>query len=143
MAKASNKTVPSDLSVTHYLESIADESRRRDCRQIHDLMKKVTGRTPRMWGTSMVGFGSYHYIYESGREGDMLATGFSNRKNAITLYIMGGFDRYEELMQQLGPHKTGKSCLYIKSLSDVDIDILSELISESLKAVKKKYTITD
>lgn len=143
MAKANNKTIPVDLPVQEYLDAIEDSSRKKDCIRIHDLMKEVSGKEPKIWGHSMVGFGSYHYKYDSGREGDMLAVGFSNRKQAITLYIMGGFDRHGELMNKLGPHKTGKSCLYIKRLSDVDIDILSELISESLKAVERKYTIGD
>lgn len=138
-----NKTTPNKLSVIDYLDAIEHPQRKEDCWAIHDLMKKITGKTPRMWGTSMVGFGSYHYKYESGREGNMLATGFSNRKQAITMYIMGGFKKHAELLTKVGPHKTGKSCFYIKKLADMDIDVLSILISESLKAVEKKYTISD
>tara|TARA_R110000868_G_scaffold383578_7_gene650683 strand:+ start:35542 stop:35967 length:426 start_codon:yes stop_codon:yes gene_type:complete len=138
-----NKTKPTKLSVGDYLNAIDNPQRKEDCWAIHDLMKKITGKTPRMWGTSMVGFGSYHYKYESGREGDMFVTGFSNRKNAITMYIMGGFKKHGDLLEKVGPHKTGKSCFYIKRLSDMDIDVLSILISESIKAVEKKYTITD
>lgn len=140
---AENKTVPTELSVQDYLEAIEHPQRKADCIAICDLMKKLTGRKPRMWGKTIVGFGSYHYKYESGREGNMLATGFSNRKQAITLYIMGGFKRHEELLSKIGPYKNGKSCFYIKRLSDMDIDMLSALILESLKAVEKKYTITD
>ncbi|MFV1883739.1 MAG: DUF1801 domain-containing protein [Balneola sp.] len=138
-----NKTLPTELSVSDYLNSIEDARRKEDCWYIHDLMKKITGKEAKMWGTSMIGFGSYHYKYESGREGIMLSTGFSNRKNAITMYIMDGFKKHEELLKKIGTHKTGKSCFYIKQLSDIDIDILSLVISESLKAVEKKYTIVD
>ena len=105
-----NKTIATALSVNDYLNTIDNPQRKEDCWAIHDLMKKVTGKEPRMWGTTIVGFGSYHYKYDSGREGDMLATGFSNRKQAITMYIMGGFKNHEELLSKVGPHKTGKSC---------------------------------
>lgn len=138
-----NKTVPSELSVSDYLNAIENPQRKKDCETILELMRKISGKKPRMWGTSIIGFGTYQYKYESGREGIMLTTGFSNRKQAITLYIMDGFKRNKELLEKIGPHKTGKSCFYIKRLSDIDIDILSLVISESLKAVEKKYTIID
>ncbi len=138
-----NKTVPTELSVSEYLNSIEHPQRKQDCWDIHDLMKKITGKESKMWGHSIVGFGTYHYKYESGREGIMLTTGFSNRKQAITLYIMDGFKRHKELLEKIGPHKRGKSCFYIKKLSDIDIEVLSFVISESLKAVEKKYTIID
>ncbi len=121
MAKANNKTVPTELSVEEYLNNIEDAQRKEDCRKIHDMMKEITGRKPKMWGKTIVGFGTYHYKYESGREGDMLMTGFSNRKQSITLYILGGLKKRAEQLERLGPHKTGKSCLYIKRLSDIDI----------------------
>lgn len=140
---AQNKTIPNALSVKDYLDAIDNAQRKEDCWAIHDLMKKITGKEPRMWGSSIVGFGKYHYKYESGREGNMLTVGFSNRKQAITLYIMGGFKKHDELLSKIGPHKTGKSCFYIKKLSDMDIDILSILIGESIKAVEKKYSILD
>lgn len=140
---AENKTVPTELSVEDYLNAIEHPQRKADCIAIHDLMKKLTGKKPRMWGKTMVGFGTYHYKYESGREGNMLAVGFSNRKQAITLYIMGGFTKHAELLSKIGPYKNGKSCFYIKKLSDMDIDVLSTLILESLKAVETKYTIID
>ncbi len=138
---AENKTVPTELSVDEYINAIEHPQRKEDCKAILELMKEISGREPVMWGHSIVGFGKYHYKYESGREGNMLATGFSNRKQAITLYIMGGFKRYKELLEKIGKFKTGKSCFYIKRLSDIDIDVLSALISESLKAVEEKYTI--
>ena len=140
---AENKTVPTNLSVDAYLDAIEDPGRREDCKVINELMKKITGKEPKMWGASIVGFGKYHYKYDSGREGDMLTAGFSNRKQAITIYIMGGFKRYEELLANIGKYKTGKACFYIKRLSDIDINILSELISGSLEAVAEKYTILE
>ena len=96
------------------------------------MMEEVTGEPAEMWGTSIVGFGSYHYRYASGREGDMMLTGFAPRKQALTLYIMGGHERYEELMAKLGKHRTGSSCVYINKLADVDLDVLRELIAESV-----------
>ncbi len=143
MAKAINKTVPTDLSVEEYLNAIDNPQRKEDCRKIHDLMKEITGREPKMWGKTMVGFGTYHYKYESGREGDMLMTGFSNRKQAITLYILGGLKNRAELLDKLGPYKTGKSCLYIKRLSDIDINVLTDMIREDFKHVEQKYEIID
>ena len=102
-------------------------------------MKRVTDERPKMWGTSIVGYGSYHYVYASGREGDFLVAGFSPRKQALTLYIMSGFSGHQALMKKLGKHKTGKSCLYIKKLDDVDLEVLEELISRSVSFVQKKY----
>ena len=101
-------------------------------------MKKITKEEPVMWGPSIIGFGSYHYKYESGREGDMCITGFSPRKQSLTLYIMPGFERYHDLMNKLGKYKTGKSCLYINKIEDVDLKVLKELISESVKFMKNK-----
>jgi hypothetical protein len=133
------KTKKSDQSVTAYLNAIEDPQRKEDCTRIHDLMADITGNNGCMWGDSIVGFGSYHYKYESGREGDWFITGYSNRKQQISLYIMAGFKQYDTLMEQLGKHKTGKSCLYIKRLSDIDIDILEELIRSSVNYMNKKY----
>lgn len=143
MAKSNNKTVPTKLSVSDYLNAIEEPQRKKDCKRIHDLMKEITNRKPKMWGTSIVGFGTYHYKYESGREGNMLMTGFSNRKQSITLYILGGLKKRAEQLEKLGPHKTGKSCLYIKKLSDVDIDVLTEMIKEDFNHVQDKYEIVD
>ena len=127
------KTRPEDASVDAFLESVADEKRREDARTVVAMMREVTGEEPRMWGPSMIGFGSYHYRYESGREGDWFLTGVSPRKGALTVYIMAGFDRYDELMARLGKHTTGRSCLYIKRLEDVDRDVLRELIDRSVR----------
>jgi hypothetical protein len=101
-------------------------------------MKKITKEEPKMWGPSIIGFGSYHYKYASGREGDFFLTGFSPRKQSLTLYIISGFKRYDELMKKLGKHKTGSSCLYINKLEDVDMKVLKTLITESVKYMKKK-----
>ncbi len=129
------KTKQNKASVTGFLRGIEDPQRRKDCRTVLELMKEVTGSRPRMWGDSIVGFGSYHYKYASGREGDWFVTGFSPRKANLTLYIMAGFSRYKELLAKLGKHKTGKSCLYIKSLADVDLAILRQLVEDSVAHV--------
>ena len=134
---AENKTTPNDQDVEQFLNSVDDERKRKDSFTILELMKQVTGIEPRMWGSSIVGFGSYHYKYESGREGDMILAGFSPRKQNLTLYNMSGFERYDDLIKQLGKHTTGKGCLYIKRLDDVDLPTLKSLIEESFKHVKQ------
>lgn len=133
------KTKPTANPVGDFLNGVADEQRRRDCFAVLEVMKTVTGAEPKIWGDSMVGFGSYHYKYASGREGDWFLTGFSPRKQNLTLYIMSGFEGYDELMQKLGKYKTGKSCLYVKKLDDVDLDVLKELIARSVAHVSKLY----
>ena len=138
---AENKTIQTGLSVDNYIGAIEHPQRKADCSALLELMRTLTGKEPKMWGNSIVGFGTYHYKYDSGREGTMLTTGFSNRKQAITLYIISGFSKYHELLRELGPHKHGKSCLYIKRLSDINHSVLEEMICESLKIVEKKYTI--
>jgi hypothetical protein len=134
---AEPKTTRTDASVDAFLEAIGDVRRREDCRTVIELMRRVTGDPPAMWGGSIIGFGSYHYRYASGREGDWPVTGLSPRKQALTLYIMAGFDRYEELMSRLGKFKTGKSCLYIKSLADIDMSVLEELVRASAEHVER------
>lgn len=129
MAQA--KTQKNDASVEAFLHSVDHDKRREDSFAVLELMREVTGLEPKMWGSSIVGFGEYHYKYESGREGDSFLTGFAPRKQALTLYIMSGFEHYEELMERLGKFKTGKCCLYIKKLEDVDRDVLRELIQRS------------
>ncbi len=140
---AENKTVPTGLSVDDYINAIEHPQRKEDCLALLELMKTLTGKEPKMWGTSMVGFGTYHYKYDSGREGDMLCTGFSNRTQAITIYMATGFEREKELLERVGKHKRSKACFYIKRLSDVDINVLSTLILESLKVVEEYYTIIE
>ncbi|MCB0633799.1 MAG: DUF1801 domain-containing protein [Saprospiraceae bacterium] len=139
MAKANLKTTQNENDVRAFLDAVEDDKRREDCLTVLNWMQKITGKEAKMWGTSIVGFDEYHYKYESGREGDMFKVGFSPRKQNLTLYIMPGFGRYEELMQQLGKYKTGKSCLYIKKLEDVDVEILQQLIEESYTYMTEKY----
>ncbi len=129
------KTKPTQASVAEFLDGVADEARRRDCLTLVDLMRRATGAEPTMWGPGIVGFGRYHYKYESGREGDWFLTGFSPRARDLTLYIMAGFSRYEALLARLGRHKTGKSCLYVKRLVDVDLSVLDELVKTSVAHV--------
>ena len=131
------KTKPTSESVNEFLGRL-DEKRRKDCMAVVKLMKSATGVRPKMWGSSIVGFGTYRYRYESGREGEWPVVGFSPRKSDLTLYIMPGFERFENLMKKLGKYKTGKSCLYIKRLTDVDVDVLKELITESVNAMSDK-----
>ena len=137
MAEA--KTKPTNESVKEFLNQISDEDRRADCVQVAKIMEEVTGEKPKMWGPSIVGFGTYHYKYASGREGDWPVTGFSPRKKDLTLYIMMGFDKHAELMEKLGKHSVSKSCLYIKRLSDIHIPTLKKLIRIGLKDLKE-YT---
>lgn len=131
------KTTKNDQDPLAFLQSVENEKRKADSLVVMQMMEEITGEKPVMWGPSIVGFGSYHYKYASGHEGDWMITGFSPRKQALTLYIMPGFDRYENLMSQLGKYKTGKSCLYINKLEDVDKNILHELIAHSVKHMKK------
>jgi len=134
-----NKTRPNTASVTSFLDSVEDEIQRWDSYTLVRVMKGITGEEPVMWGPSIVGFGSYHFKYDSGREGDMILTGFSPRKQNLSLYIMAGFTEYEALLQKLGKHKTGKSCLYIKRLSEINLDVLTELIKVSYNHYNHKY----
>ena len=130
---AETKTKPTSESVEGFLNKISDEERRADCFQVAQIMEELTGERPKMWGPSIVGFGSYHYKYASGREGDWPITGFSPRKKDLTLYLMMGFEKRGELMEKLGKHSHAKSCLYIKRLSDIHIPTLKKLIKASLK----------
>lgn len=134
-----NKTTENNASVFDFLNTIENQKKKEDSKRILDLMQEISGEQPKMWGGSIVGFGSYHYKYESGREGDFMRVGFSPRKANLTLYIMPGFERYPHLMAKLGKFKTGKSCLYIKKLEDVDEKILINLIKSSLQYMKEKY----
>ena len=133
------KTKKNDASVAAFLDKVENIKKRLDCYAILNLMKSVTGQEPKMWGESIVGFGSYHYKYASGHEGDMPLAGFSPRKNNLTIYIMPGFELYEALMAKLGKYKAGKSCLYIKSMNDVDPMVLRELVAESARFMQQLY----
>ena len=136
---AKMKTTPTDASVDAYIEAVEDAQKREDCRAVAAMMAEATGAPARMWGSSIVGFGSYHYRYESGREGDFMETGFAARKRALTLYVMAGFSEYGDLLAKLGKHKTGKSCLYVKRLADVDQDVLREMVERSVAWIRARY----
>ena len=136
---AENQTRPTQASVAAYLKAIEDEARRRDCEALARLMADATGQPAVMWGPGIVGFGSYHYKYESGREGDSCLVGFASRKGDISIYAMGDFPGRAELLARLGKHKTGKGCLYLRRLSDVDPEILSQMVIQSISAMKKKH----
>ena len=131
------KTQRNRSSVKAFLAGVADDRKRRDAMAVSEIMQDITGEEPAMWGTSMVGFGSYHYKYDSGQEGDWPLVGFSPRKDSLTLYIMPGFKEYGELLGKLGKHKTGVSCLYIKSLEDIHVPTLKTLVRESVKHMKQ------
>jgi len=131
------KTQPTTESVRDFIDGIADDTKRRDCRAVMKIMKKVTKARPKMWGSSIVGYGKYQYKYASGREGEWFTAGFSPRAQSLTLYIMSGFREYAGLMKKLGKHTTGKSCLYIKRLDDIDLTILEELIERSVRHVER------
>jgi hypothetical protein len=130
------KTRATGATVQSFLKAVPDEARRKDCETLVRLMKQAVGAEPRMWGPSIVGFGDYRYSYASGRENDWFVAGFSPRKQDLTLYIMAGFARYPSLMAKLGKYKTGKSCLYIKRLADVDMSVLEALVTASATHVK-------
>ena len=133
---AENKTVRTGASVDEFMAAVENRRRREDGLVLLDMMRDVTGLEPEMWGPSIIGFGSYHYKYESGREGDMPLVGFSPRKSNLSLYIMSGFDEYEEMLGKLGKHRTGASCLYINKLADVDVGVLRELVSQSVEHMR-------
>lgn len=139
MSKNQNKTQLTDADVDEYLMQIDDAQKRADCFKIKEMMTKIVNAPAQMWGASIIGFGQYHYKYESGREGDFMRAGFAARKANIVLYIMSGFSEYDSLLEQLGKHKHGKGCLYIKRLSDIDESILEEIIRRSVAFMAQKY----
>lgn len=136
---AENKTQQNDASVEAFLNTVEDEKKRADCFMLVQLMQEVTGEPPKMWGDAIIGFGKYHYKYESGREGEYFIAGFSPRKANITLYMITGFEDYDNLLEKLGKHKTGKSCLYINRLTDVNTDTLRELVKSSTEQARALY----
>ena len=131
------KTRKNDANVTKFLESVADPGKREDCFRLLDIMKRVTGEDPAMWGDSIVGFGSYDYVYASGRSGTWMLTGFAPRKQALTMYVMSGFSEYGDLLADLGKFKTGKSCLYVRKLDDVHLPTLEKLIGRSVEKKRR------
>ena len=138
---AENKTKKTEQSPQNYIANISDDARRADCQSIIEMMAEISGWEPKMWGASIVGFGEYHYTYESGREGDALRIGFSNRAQNISVYIMPGYQDFEDELARLGKHKKGKACLYIKRLSDVDEAVLREIIIKGLRLMEEKYPL--
>lgn len=139
MGNAPNKTQPTAVSAADYVAAIEHPVRRADAAVLLDMMSRITGWEARMWGPSIVGFGTYHYTYESGREGDFMRTGFSARKANLVVYIMPGYTDFSAILARLGKHKLGKSCLYINKLADVDQDVLEELIRAGLADMAEKY----
>ena len=137
------KTKKTEASVEDFLNSIADEQRRADCFAVLELMKKATKTEPKMWGSSIVGFGDYHYKYATGHEGDCCLIGFSPRKQNLTLYFTDGVERHEELLNQLGKYKLGKSCLYINQIADIDLKVLKKMIQQSIANVKKMGILSE
>ncbi len=137
--RSQNKTQPTRVSVTSFLNSVENETRRKDAKTVLALMKKVTAAKPVMWGPTLIGFGTYKYSYESGREGEFMRVGFSPRKANLVLYIIPGFTRYDALMKKLGKFSTGKSCLYVNKLADVDLAVLERLVAESWAYMNEKY----
>jgi hypothetical protein len=138
---AENKTQATDASVESFLSAVEPGRRREDGLALDRLFRRVTGWNPVMWGDSIVGYGQYHYRYESGREGDFLATGFSPRKSNLSLYIMPGYQEMGDMLDRLGKHKLGKACLYINKLADVDEDVVAEIIRAGLDDLGKRYPV--
>ncbi|MGF1556769.1 DUF1801 domain-containing protein [Paucihalobacter sp.] len=136
---ATLKTQPNNVNVLDFLNSVENEQRQEDCKILLELFTELTNEIPKMWGESIVGFGSYHYKYDSGREGDWFLTGFSPRKQNLTIYIIAGFNEYNDILQKLGKFKTSSSCLYVNKLSDIDIDQLKMLVKKSVDTIKKQY----
>lgn len=139
MSKSGNKILPTDESIDAFLASIENKKRRVDAQQVYEWMKEITGISAKMWGTNIIGFGTYHYKYASGREGDSMKIGLSPRKASLTIYITSGFDQFQDLLGKLGKYKTSVSCLYIKNLEDINEEILKELIQKSYDYMTEKY----
>lgn len=136
-----NKTKPTEVSPAEFITSVEPDRRRNEGRILLDLFAKTTGWTPRMWGPSIIGYGEYHYKYDSGREGDFMATGFSPRKAKLSIYILPGYADYGPILNRLGKHSLGKSCLYLNKLDDIDLNVLAELITAGITDLAKKYPV--
>lgn len=141
MSRSENKTVPTEHSVEGFLSAVQPVRKAEEARTLDSVFRKATGFAPVMWGPSIVGYGRYHYRYKSGREGDFLATGFSPRKAAHSIYIMPGYTDFDGILSRLGKHKRGKSCLYVNKLPDIDLDVLSELIRAGLKDLDRHWPV--
>ena len=138
MAKVELKTKLNDGAVNEFINGIESELKRNVSFKIIEMMKKITKSEPKMWGDSIIGFGNYHYKYASGREGDWFLCGFSPRKQNLSIYIMSGFNKYENILRKLGKHKTGKGCLYVKNLEEIDLKVLENLLKQSVDYLKKR-----
>ena len=138
---AGNKTKPTKARVSDFLNAVDNPTRKADAKKVATMMRRITGKRATMWGSSIVGYGKYSYKYESGREGEFMLTGFSPRKQNLVVYIIPGFGNYAPLLNRLGKHKTGRSCLYINKLDDVDESVLEKLIAGSVQAMKRKYNV--
>ena len=136
------KTKRTEASVTTFLDAVPDENRCKDCYTVLEMMQEIVGEPASMWGDSIVGLGSYHYKYASGQEADWPLVGFSPRKQNLTLYIMSGFDGYDQLMQSLGKHSTGKACLYVKRLADINLDVLRQIITLSVEHMRRTHSLS-
>ena len=134
-----NKTKATDVSAEDYIDAISDEAKRTDCQNLVKIMRKVTGHEPKMWGPTMIGFGSYHYQYQSGRQGDSCLVSFASRKTELCVYLINDWPERDVLLAKLGTHKIAKACVYIKRLSDVDTDVLAQLIAASVAEVKHRH----
>jgi uncharacterized protein DUF1801 len=137
---AKNKTAETTKSVTAFINAVKDETRRKDSFQLVEIMKKKSGFDAKMWGPSIIGFGNYHYKYDSGHEGDIPLIGFSPRSTAIVFYFWGSLDKREDQLRRLGKHKSGKGCVYVKKLQDINLDVLNEMIDDTMNFVKSRYT---
>ncbi len=143
MADNDNKTQITEVDPHDFVAAVEHPTRRADAEVLLELMARVTGCPPRMWGPTMIGFGRYHYRYESGREGDFLMTGFSPRKASLVVYILPGYDDIADDLARLGKHKIGKSCLYINKLADIDLDVLEKIVVESVARMREDYETSD
>jgi hypothetical protein len=138
---ADGRTRPTGASVDAFLAAVEPERKRAEAHELDALFRRVTGWEPVLWGPSMIGYGSYHYVYDSGREGDMLATGFSPRKARHSIYVLPGYADYGPILERLGKHAKGKSCLYVNKLADIDLDVLAELIEAGVRDLAKKWPV--
>jgi len=145
MAKAENKTKPTEVDPRDFVAAVESDKKRADAEVLLDFFERVTGLKPKMWGPSLIGYGRYHYKYESGREGDMLMTGFSPRKANLVFYIMPGYrsDEMQDKLSRLGKYKLGKSCLYVNKLADIDMDVLGEIVTDGVAYMRKNYETFD
>lgn len=142
MGNSANKTTVTSVSPVTFIDTLDDPQRQADARTLLKFFGRITGWKPKMWGPGIIGFGSYHYRYESGREGDSPVTGFSPRKASLVVYVMPGYTGFSDALARLGKHKIGKSCLYINKLSDVDLDVLEDIVRRGVEQMKEKYPVS-